>query len=87
MLVAAKKFTVGEQAFAFRQMHITLGAAHHILAFNGRLHRDHATKTDVRIYDYVDAGHPVLLRMWERRQRGYKAMGYQIKDDKYRIEG
>jgi len=36
MLVAAKKFTVGEQAFAFRQMHITLGTAHHILAFNGR---------------------------------------------------
>ncbi|MEP6877920.1 MAG: DEAD/DEAH box helicase family protein [Nitrosospira sp.] len=55
--------------------------------YAGRLHRDHATKTDVRIYDYVDAGHPVLLRMWERRQRGYKAMGYQIKDDKYRIEG
>jgi hypothetical protein len=36
MLIAAKKFAVGEQAFAFRQMHIALGAAHHILAFNGR---------------------------------------------------
>jgi hypothetical protein len=36
MLIAAKKFSVGEQAFAFRQMYTTLGAAHHILAFNGR---------------------------------------------------
>lgn len=46
--------------------------------YAGRLHREHATKTDVRIYDYVDAGHPVLLRMWDRRQKGYKAMGYVI---------
>lgn len=46
--------------------------------YAGRLHREHATKTDVRIYDYVDAGHSVLLRMWDRRQKGYKAMGYVI---------
>lgn len=46
--------------------------------YAGRLHREHTTKTDVRIYDYVDAGHPVLLRMWDRRQKGYKAMGYVI---------
>lgn len=46
--------------------------------YAGRLHREHASKTDVRIYDYVDTGHPVLMRMWDRRQRGYKAMGYVI---------
>ncbi|MBI3902483.1 MAG: DEAD/DEAH box helicase family protein [Nitrosomonadales bacterium] len=46
--------------------------------YAGRLHREHAFKTDVRIYDYVDTGHPVLMRMWDRRQRGYKAMGYVI---------
>lgn len=46
--------------------------------YAGRLHREHATKTDVRIYDYVDAGHLALMRMWEKRQRGYKAMGYEI---------
>ncbi len=46
--------------------------------YAGRLHREHTTKTDVRIYDYVDAGHPMLLRMWDRRQKGYKAMGYII---------
>lgn len=46
--------------------------------YAGRLHREHATKTDVRIIDFVDTGHPALLKMWERRQRGYRAMGYRI---------
>lgn len=46
--------------------------------YAGRLHREHSTKTNVRILDFVDTGHPVLVRMWEKRQRGYRAMGYQI---------
>jgi superfamily II DNA or RNA helicase len=46
--------------------------------YAGRLHREHATKSDVRIFDFVDAGHPALLRMWEKRQRGYRAMGYRL---------
>ena len=46
--------------------------------YAGRLHREHATKTDVRIIDFVDTGHPALLRMWDKRQRGYHAMGYKI---------
>ena len=46
--------------------------------YAGRLHREHANKTSVRIIDFVDAGHPALQRMWHRRQRGYRAMGYQI---------
>jgi len=46
--------------------------------YAGRLHREHATKTDVRVIDFVDAGHPALLRMWDKRQRGYRAMGYQM---------
>lgn len=46
--------------------------------YAGRLHREHATKTKVQIIDFVDTGHPVLLRMWEKRQRGYRAMGYQV---------
>ncbi|WP_346430213.1 hypothetical protein [Cupriavidus basilensis] len=46
--------------------------------YAGRLHREHATKTDVRIIDFVDSGHPALLRMWEKRQRGYRAMGYRM---------
>lgn len=46
--------------------------------YAGRLHREHADKTSVRIVDFVDAGHPALLRMWDRRQRGYQAMGYRV---------
>ncbi len=46
--------------------------------YAGRLHRVHATKTDVRVIDFVDTGHPALMGMWEKRQRGYRAMGYRI---------
>ncbi len=46
--------------------------------YAGRLHREHATKTDVRIIDFVDTGYPALLRMWDKRQRGYRAMGYRV---------
>ncbi|NOT13582.1 MAG: DEAD/DEAH box helicase family protein [Methylococcaceae bacterium] len=48
--------------------------------YAGRLHREHATKIDVRIIDFVDTGHPALLRMWHKRQRGYRAMGYRMAD-------
>ena len=48
--------------------------------YAGRLHREHASKTDVRIIDFVDTGHPALLRMWDKRQRGYRAMGYRFAD-------
>ncbi|WP_096316986.1 DEAD/DEAH box helicase [Escherichia coli] len=46
--------------------------------YAGRLHREHTGKSDVRIIDFVDTAYPVLLRMWDKRQRGYKAMGYRI---------
>ncbi len=46
--------------------------------YAGRLHREHTGKTNVRIIDFVDTGHPALLRMWEKRQRGYRAMGYRV---------
>jgi len=46
--------------------------------YAGRLHREHASKTGVRVIDFVDTAHPALLRMWEKRQRGYRAMGYRI---------
>ena len=46
--------------------------------YAGRLHREHATKADVRIVDLVDTGHPALLRMWDKRQRGYRSMGYRF---------
>ena len=44
------------------------------------MHRNHHGKTDVRIFDYVDMQVPMLARMFEKRVRGYVAMGYQRKD-------
>jgi superfamily II DNA or RNA helicase len=46
--------------------------------YAGRLHREHKDKTDVRIYDYAETDQPQLARMWNKRQNGYVAMGYQI---------
>lgn len=42
----------------------------------GRLHRLHPGKEEVRVYDYLDAAVPVLARMFTRRRRGYRALGY-----------
>ena len=54
--------------------------------YAGRLHREHASKADVRIIDFIDAGHPALLRMWSKRQKGYKAMGYRFADSSRSME-
>jgi superfamily II DNA or RNA helicase len=44
--------------------------------YAGRLHRPHPAKKEVRIFDYVDRGMPMLERMFEKRLRGYRALGY-----------
>lgn len=54
--------------------------------YAGRLHREHASKSDVRIIEFIDAGHPVLMRMWDKRQRGYRAMGYRVADTSSSME-
>jgi superfamily II DNA or RNA helicase len=46
----------------------------------GRLHRRHAGKTDVQVYDYVDDAVPLLSRMAVKRQVGYRALGYSIEN-------
>ncbi len=47
-----------------------------LVQYAGRLHRNRPGKHEVRIYDYVDRRVPMLARMFERRRRGYRAMGY-----------
>jgi superfamily II DNA or RNA helicase len=47
-----------------------------LVQYTGRLHRLHPGKTEVRIFDYVDRDVPMLLRMFQRRLRGYRAIGY-----------
>lgn len=49
--------------------------------YAGRLNREHQNKRDVRIIDFIDTGHPALLRMWDRRKRGYRAIGYRVGND------
>ena len=46
----------------------------------GRLHRLHDNKRVVRVYDYVDAEVPMLARMYERRLKGYSAIGYRVQE-------
>ena len=46
----------------------------------GRLHRLHANKREVIVYDYVDGCVPVFSAMYSKRVRGYQAVGYQIQD-------
>lgn len=47
-----------------------------LIQYSGRLHRHHPGKKEVRIYDYVDREVPMLLRMFEKRLRTYRAIGY-----------
>lgn len=44
--------------------------------YAGRLHRLYESKRDVQIYDYVDLQVPMLMRMYNKRLKGYHAMGY-----------
>lgn len=59
---------------------LTLPVSWHgtIAQYAGRLHRLHHGKREVRVYDYADLNVPMLARMFDRRCRGYEAIGYQI---------
>lgn len=46
--------------------------------YAGRLNRDYPGKKDVRIYDYVDAHIPVFDRMYVKRLKAYKRIGYML---------
>lgn len=46
----------------------------------GRLHRNFQGKSEVQIYDYVDFRFPVFDRMYQKRLKGYKHLGYKIKN-------
>ena len=45
--------------------------------YAGRLHRLHASKHDVIIYDYVDENEPLLAKMAGKRETGYRSLGYR----------
>ena len=81
ILVAIDKY-IGE-GFNYPRldtMMLTMPAAAegNIEQFAGRLHRDYETKTEVIIYDYVDSHIRVLEKMYHKRLRTYKKIGYKI---------
>ncbi len=59
---------------------LTLPVSWHgtIAQYVGRLHRRYHGKCEVRVYDYADLNVPMLARMFDRRCRGYEAVGYRI---------
>lgn len=52
-----------------------------VAQYAGRLHRNYPGKNEVQIYDYVDIRVPVLENMYQKRLKGYAAIGYKIKID------
>lgn len=43
--------------------------------YAGRLHREHASKDDVRIIDFIDPGHPALLDDVEQAKKWLRGDG------------
>jgi superfamily II DNA or RNA helicase len=52
-----------------------------LIQYAGRLNRNAQGKTEIRIYDYVDEKVPVLQRMFNRRMKGYRDLGFIIEAD------
>jgi superfamily II DNA or RNA helicase len=48
--------------------------------YAGRLHRIHESKKEVVIYDYVDSNVRILAKMYDRRVKVYRSIGYEIED-------
>ncbi len=46
--------------------------------YAGRLHRDYEGKAETVIYDYVDVHVQVLEKMYHKRLRAYKKIGYEV---------
>lgn len=59
---------------------LTLPVSWHgtIAQYVGRLHRLYDGKREVRVYDYADVDVRMLARMFDRRCRGYEAVGYTV---------
>jgi superfamily II DNA or RNA helicase len=49
-----------------------------LVQYTGRLNRVSHGKKEIRVYDYVDEKVQVLSRMYGRRLKGYKALGFTV---------
>ena len=50
------------------------------IQYAGRLHRHLLEKTEAQVFDYVYAAVPMLAPMFLKRTRGYRAMGYEVRE-------
>lgn len=48
-----------------------------LIQYVGRIQRQYKGKTEVKVIDYVDTKLPMLQRMYKRREKGYKALGFE----------
>jgi len=49
-----------------------------LVQYTGRLNRVHHGKKEIQVYDYVDEQVLVLSKMYRRRLKGYKSIGFSI---------
>ncbi|WP_338163640.1 TOTE conflict system archaeo-eukaryotic primase domain-containing protein [Vibrio sp. 10N] len=47
-----------------------------LIQYVGRIQRDYKGKEEVKVIDYIDAKIPMLLRMFNKREKGYRALGF-----------
>lgn len=47
-----------------------------LIQYVGRIQRDYKGKEEVKVIDYIDANIPMLLRMFSKREKGYRALGF-----------
>jgi superfamily II DNA or RNA helicase len=49
-----------------------------LVQYTGRLNRVSHGKKEIRVYDYADDKVPVLSRMYGKRLKGYKSLGFTV---------
>ena len=52
-----------------------------LVQYVGRVLRSHDGKSSVRVYDYVDARVPILRKMYGKRQKTYRSLGFASEKD------
>jgi superfamily II DNA or RNA helicase len=73
-LIKCNKFLISPLSSCKRRLKGTL------VQYTGRLHRFHENKKKAIIYDYADLEIPMLARMFEKRMKGYRSIGYELLD-------
>ena len=53
-----------------------------LIQYVGRIQREFKGKNEVKVIDYVDIKVPMLARMYKKREKGYRALGFFENDQK-----